>query len=82
VHGVAGGAHAALGQAAAVLPGDGRVGLACAAHLLAALEDGADALPGGVWYAAFLVEGLEAGGPDELVASARTAVDAAKRAAA
>ena len=54
----------------------------CAAHLLATLEDGPASLPGGAWYAQLLLEGLEAAGPDELVAAARASLDGAKREAA
>jgi hypothetical protein len=54
----------------------------CAALLIVALRAGRGALPGGDWYAALLAEALEAGGPDELVAAARAAVDGMSRAAA
>ncbi len=54
----------------------------CAAHLLATLEAGPDSLPGGAWYAKLLLEGLEAGGPDELVGAARAALGGDKRQAA
>ena len=54
----------------------------CAAHLLAALEDGPDTLPGGSWHAKLLLEGLEAAGPDELVAAVRAALNGSRRAAA
>lgn len=54
----------------------------CAAHLLATLEDGPDALPGGAWYGRLLVEGLEAAGPDELVGAVRAALDGPRRQAA
>jgi hypothetical protein len=53
----------------------------CATHLILAVKTG-EPLPGGPWYAKLLLESLEAGGPDELVALARTAVDRSHRAAA
>src|SRR5262249_30514401 len=54
----------------------------CAAHLIAALHAGPSSLPGGAWYAKILMEGLEAAGPEDLVAAARAALDGAKRQAA
>jgi hypothetical protein len=54
----------------------------CAAHLMAACRDGESGLPGGAWYARLLMDALEAGGPDELVAMARQGVVSLKRAAA
>lgn len=54
----------------------------CAAHLALAARVGAASFQGGEWYARVLVEALEAGGRDELVAVARAAVDGMKRAAA
>jgi hypothetical protein len=51
----------------------------CAAHLLASLETGPAGLPGGAWYGKLLMEGLEAAGPEPLVAAARAAMDEVKR---
>jgi hypothetical protein len=52
----------------------------CAA-LLAAAADTAETA-GGQWHGRLLLEALESGGPDELVAVARTKMDSGRRAAA
>jgi hypothetical protein len=54
----------------------------CAAFLTVACRTGGQGLPGGTWYARLLIEALESGGPDDLVALAREAADSIKRNAA
>lgn len=56
----------------------------CAAHLVMACRTapGPDSLPGGAWYARLLIEALETGGSDDLIALARQCSDTINRAAA